>query len=68
MDINETRKIVENLHTRKGMGLDDISDWILHNYSERLIEKIHSSKVTSLEKAEVPSDLNWINREKNKIK
>lgn len=61
MDISETKIIAENFCTVNIMGLANILKWILYEYTEQLLEKIHYIIVTSLEEAWMTSDWNLAN-------
>lgn len=59
VNMSQIRKIIQIIqysNTRKAMGPENLSNWILYECSKQLIKRIHSIIVTLLEKAEVTSD------------
>ena len=56
VEVQEIRKILEELDNRKAPGPGGVTNSILKEYSEQLADKIHSIIESSLSESKVPLD------------
>merc|ERR1711917_23579 len=54
--VHEIGKIIENMDVRKASGPDGISNWIIKECKDQLVDKIHSVISSSMREGKVPRD------------
>ena len=56
VEMNEMRKLLEELDVRKAMGPDEVSNWMLRECKEQLVEPIWDVINSSLREGKVPRE------------
>ena len=54
--VEELKKLMKNLDVRKAQGPDGVSNWILRECRDQLVEQIHNIIESSLQEGKVPSE------------